>query len=115
MVSARTGTALMILALALVGPLLTGCNKAGDVSEERLAKMAGGKLKDVVPVGGKILVDGTPKEGVNVYLYKPNGKKPHSECRTDADGEFCFTTSTDCDGLEPGEYRLTFKFIPKLR
>jgi 5-hydroxyisourate hydrolase-like protein (transthyretin family) len=77
--------------------------------------MAGGKLKDVVPVSGKVLVDGVPQGGVNVYLYRSTGGKVIAECRTDDDGTYCWTTHTECDGIEPGEYRLGFRYVPRQR
>src|SRR5579872_2991548 len=85
------------------------------MSEERLAKMAGGKLKDVVSVSGKVLVDGNPQAGVNLFLYPDNGGKVLAQCRTDSDGTYCWTTHTECDGLEPGKYRLAFEYVPKQR
>ena len=100
-----------LFAVALL--LFAGCERADDVSEARLAKMAGGKLKDVVSVSGKVLVDGAPQGGVNISLYKKAGGKPIADCRTDADGTYCWTTHVACDGLEPGEYRLGFEYIPK--
>ncbi len=93
--------------------LFIGCARADDVSEERLAMMAGGKLKDVVPVSGRVLVDGVPQGGVRIFLYAPTGGKAIAECRTDADGTYCWTTHTECDGVEPGEYRLGFSYVPK--
>lgn len=97
----------------LAGLLIIGCSRADDVSEARLAKMAGGKLKDVVPVSGRILIDGIPQGGVNLYLYASTGGKAIAECRTDSDGAYCWTTHTECDGLEPGKYRLGFRYVPK--
>jgi hypothetical protein len=102
-----------IFALAVV--LFVGCQSAEDVSEERLARMAGGKLKDVVPISGKVLVDGVPQGGVNLYLYKSSGGLTIAECRTDSDGTYCWTSHTECDGLEAGKYRLGFKYLPKRR
>jgi hypothetical protein len=96
--------------------LIAGCGPgADDVSPERLAQMAGGSLKDVVPVSGKVLVDGEPKGGVNIYLYASTGGKVIAECRTKADGTYCWVTHTACDGLEAGSYRLAFKYVPKPR
>jgi hypothetical protein len=77
--------------------------------------MAGGTLKDVVPVSGKVLVDGEPKEGVNLYLYAGTGGSAIAECRTKSDGTYCWSTYTPCDGLEAGSYRLAFKYVPKQR
>ncbi len=94
--------------------LLGGCgSSADDISEARLAQMAGGKLKDVVPISGKVLVDGAPQGGVNISLYAAAGGKVLAECRTDTDGTYCWTTHTSCDGIEPGNYRLGFQYVPK--
>jgi hypothetical protein len=96
--------------------LIAGCGPgADDVSKERLAKMAGGTLKDVVPISGRVLVDGEPKGGVNIYLYASSGGNAIAECRTNSDGTYCWSTHTTCDGLEAGSYRLAFTYIPKLR
>ena len=96
--------------------LIAGCgSSADDMSEGRLAQMAGGTLKGVVPVSGKVLVDGVPKDGVNIFLYASTGGKVITECRTDSDGAYCWTTHTECDGLEPGTYRLGFQYSPKQR
>src|SRR5262245_23558708 len=84
-------------ALALL--LIAGCGPgAGDTSPERLAQMAGGTLKDVVPISGKVLVDGEPKGGVNIYLYPSAGGNQIAQCRTNPDGTYCWTTHIGCDG-----------------
>jgi hypothetical protein len=102
------------LALALL--LVAGCGPgAGDVSQERLEQMSGGTLKDVVPVSGKVLVDGEPKGGVNIYLHASGGGPAIAECRTNPDGKYCWATHLPCDGIEAGSYRLAFKCFPKLR
>jgi hypothetical protein len=77
--------------------------------------MAGGTLKDVVPVSGKVLVDGEPKGGVNLYLYASTGGTAIAECRTNPDGTYCWSTHLPCDGIEAGSYRLAFKYVPKQR
>lgn len=99
----------------LFGVLLTvGCSDyKADLSEERLKSMAGGELKKVVPVSGQVLVDGTPTAGVNLYLHKAEGGPAIRETRTEDEGKFCWTTHLPCDGLEPGDYLLAFKHIPK--
>ena len=95
--------------------LITGCGGSGadDASKERLAQMAGGKLAEVVPVGGKVLVDGEAKAGVNLYLYSSDGSKLTGQSRTDSDGTYCWSTSLACDGIEAGSYRVAFRYIPK--
>lgn len=90
-----------------------GCGDGkNDASEERLAKMAGGKLQETFPVSGKVLVDGEPREGVMILLYK-EGALPATSCTTDEKGEYCWSTNKACDGLEPGKYRLGFQYFAK--
>ena len=95
---------------------LVGCGSdKQDVSEARLAKMAGGTLKDVVSVKGTVLVDGEPTAGVNLYLYPDGPGKALRQSRTGADGTYCWSTSMRCDGLEAGTYRIAFRHIPEER
>lgn len=105
-----------IAAACLVGLVsLSGCGTGKtDVSKERLKAMAGGELKDVVPVKGVVSVDGSPAAGVNLYLYREdNPAASIAECRTDQDGKYCWSTHLPCDGVEPGSYLLGFTYIPK--
>lgn len=95
---------------------LSGCSDSSkdDVSEERLKAMAGGTLKEVVPVKGVVQVDGAPTEGVNLYLFRDGEFNAWvSECRTDKEGKYCWSTNLGCDGVEPGKYKLAFTYIPK--
>jgi hypothetical protein len=94
---------------------MCGCSDAKeDASKERLKSMAGGVLKEVVPVKGIVNVDDLPTEGVNLYLYREGDLSSWiSECRTDVLGSYCWSTNLSCDGLEPGDYRVTFTHIPK--
>ncbi len=100
--------------LGLVACLGCSSDEKGDVSLKRLKSMAGGELKEVFPVNGVVKVDGNPTEGVNLYLFREDElSSPISECRTDKDGKFCWTTTLSCDGLPPGKYKLGFSYIPK--
>src|SRR6187549_3927495 len=93
-----------VVALAVL--LIAGCGTGkGDVSKERLEQMAGGTLKEVVPVSGKVLVDGEPKGGVNLYLHPDAGGESITTCRTKEDGTYCWSTNMACDGIAPGKYR----------
>lgn len=74
--------------------------------------MSGGPVKDVTPVKGKVLVDGTPAAGVNLYLYPPDGSMVITEARTNADGTYCWSMYSTCDGLAAGDYKLTFRHVP---
>ena len=93
--------------------LLAGCGSDGDRSKENLESMVGSALKAVVPVSGKVLIDGEAKDGVNLYLFKPDGTAMPNNARTKADGTYCWTTYEVCDGLEAGEYVVCFRHIPK--
>lgn len=85
------------------------------MSKERLTKMAGGALKDVVPVSGKVLVDGEPKGNVNLFLHPADGGPSILSIRTNPDGTYCWSTHSSCDGLEPGDYVIAFTYVPKLK
>lgn len=94
--------------------LAVGCgSSAGDVSKERLAQMAGGKLKEVVPVSGKVLVDGEPKPEVVLQVYPAEGGSLVTETRTKPDGTYCLSTHLACDGIEAGTYKIAFEHFPK--
>lgn len=100
----------------LVVSFSLGCGDAKkDVSKERLEKMAGGALKNVVPVSGTVRVDGEPKAGVNLYLHPDTGGEAITTCRTKEDGTYCWSTYTTCDGLPAGKYRLAFRLVPQMK
>jgi hypothetical protein len=95
--------------------LMVGCGSGSYTrSDADLAKISGGELKEVVPVAGKITVDGSPVAGVNVYFHSKVNEPPSTVARTDAAGKYCVSTYRPCDGIVPGEYLLTFKFMPKM-
>jgi len=101
----------------LVILLMAGCSsQKDDASAERIKAMAGGELKKVVPVSGKVLLDGQPKEGISIVLYPdpPTGVVA-GEVRTKSDGTYCWGTYGECDGIAPGKYKVTFRLIPKPR
>ena len=93
--------------------LIVGCGSdKGDATKARLKAMAGGELKVVVPVSGTVLVDGQPVTGVLLQLWSSNtSEKPRKSVVAGADGKYCWSTYTPCDGLEPGAYKLTFKHL----
>lgn len=94
--------------------LVLGCG-GGSMSNSQLEKMMGSKVKEVVPVSGKVLVDGAPQKNVTISLYAATGDKPINTATTDAEGKYCWTNYRTCDGLEPGEYRLTFTSVKPKR
>jgi hypothetical protein len=100
---------------ALATLLFAGCGDKTktDVSDERLKEMAGGELKEVVEIRGTIFLDGEPTEGINLSLYDAATGKQVSTARTDADGKYCWSTYDNCDGVAPGEYVVTFTYVPK--
>ena len=94
--------------------LVAGCGSSNDhFSKAHLEKIAGGKLKEVVPVSGIVTVDGEPVFGVNINLHQSTGGDPIRTVTTDDKGSYCWSTHVNCDGLEPGEYKLTFTYTPK--
>jgi len=96
--------------------VIVGCdNQKDDASAERIKAMAGGELKAVVPVSGKVLVDGQPTGGVTVTLYSELGGTSAGESQTKTDGTYCFQTYGECDGIAPGKYRVAFRLMPKQR
>ncbi len=92
-----------------------GCGGSGkdDESRERLEKMTGGPLKGTVSITGHVLVDGKPMAGVNLYLFPISGGTSLRQCRTNAEGMYCWSTYVNCDGLEAGSYRIAFRLIPE--
>ena len=102
----------VILSLQVI---ILGCGSGGITrTDADLAKIAGGALKDVVPVSGSVEVDGEPAAGVNIYLYPEGSANYVLFARTDANGNYCWATYRSCDGIEPGKYILTFKHMPKM-
>ena len=96
--------------------LIAGCaDNKEDASAERLKAMAGGELKKVVPVSGKVLLDGQPKEGVTISLYPEPAGAAVGEVVTNADGTYCWQTYSECDGILPGTYWVAFRLTPKQR
>ena len=106
----------LFFSLCLLGLVtFSGCSDAKeDLSQERLKSMAGGTLAEVVPVKGTVNVDGSPAEGVNLYLFREGDLTTWvKECRTDKEGKYCWSTNLACDGVEPGNYLVAFTYIPK--
>lgn len=108
-----------MVAVSVLGlSLISGCGGDGktDVTKDRLKAMAGGQLKDVVVVKGVVTIDGSPVKGVNLFLYRENElANPVKEAQTDDQGKYCWSTSTACDGLEPGIYGVGFTYVPKAK
>ena len=106
----------LIFSTCLLGLVtFSGCaDGKDDLSEDRLKSMAGGTLKEAVPVKGIVNVDGAPAQGVNLFLYSEGDfARVVSESRTDSEGKYCWSTNVSCDGVEPGSYRVSFTYIPK--
>src|SRR5690606_18418746 len=90
----------LCLLLLLPAILLAGCSNERSVDEGDLASMAGGELKETVPVSGTVHVDGLPAEDVFIYAYpKGNVTAPVAQIQTKPDGTYCWTTYALCDGL----------------
>jgi len=95
--------------------LLAGCsNDKADTSEERMKSMTGNDTRKLVPVSGKVTVDGQPTGGVSVILFPdPPAGVVANETLTKPDGTYCLITYGECDGIPAGKYKVTFKLIPK--
>lgn len=69
--------------------------------------------KEVVPVTGKVNLDGQPAQGVVVRFYPKgsvNDPDPNSfKGGVDEEGNLYAGTYADKDGLAPGEYMVTFE------
>ncbi len=86
------------LAVLLLGLSVAGCGK------KQPAKLA------VYEVTGKLLVNGQPAEGAEIYFHPSNsidGLSSVPVTRTEADGSFAAGTYAQHDGLPSGEYLLT--------
>jgi hypothetical protein len=93
---------------------VVGCGGESNAQlKKRLEKVSGGKMKVVVPVSGKVTVDGKAAAGVDISIHKMTGGNPLRTTSTDKDGKYCWSTYLTCDGLEAGEYKITIKYIPK--
>ncbi|MCA9109581.1 MAG: hypothetical protein KDA52_06520 [Planctomycetaceae bacterium] len=93
---------------------LVGCNGETEVTDEDIKKMAGGDMKETVPVSGTVLIGGSPAAGVDIYAYtEASGVEPAARTSTKPDGTYCWTTYKLCDGLVPGSYRLAFAHFTK--
>jgi hypothetical protein len=88
-----------LLAVPLVFWAIWGCN--------------GSPQKTLVPVRGKLTVDGKPAVGAIVTLHPavddPQAVRPTGQTR--ADGEFELTSYYSGDGAAPGEYRVTVTWL----
>ena len=105
----RSNVLLVLSALLL----LTGCDGERDTSKSALEEMAGGSLKETIPVSGTVFIDGTPTGSVIIYAYTDeSGTKAVAQTTTGADGKYCWTTHQACDGIPPGKYNLAFAHVP---
>ncbi|MFO1020483.1 MAG: hypothetical protein U0903_07275 [Planctomycetales bacterium] len=113
----------LVLALALI----SGC---GDGKKGPRTEESGGPgakpPSNLVKVGGTVTIDGQPVPGVHVLLVPmAEVQKAQSESRrfthvgqygtTDKDGKWFYTTFSQGDGVEPGEYAVIFRWLPRLK
>jgi len=103
MIRAKTITSLIFLCASAA---LIGCGN----SEPK-----GGPRAKTVPLTGTVLVNGKPEEGVTVYCHPINGGVENRVLSgtTDASGNVFISTYVSGDGVPPGEYALTFKWLEK--
>lgn len=77
-------------------------------------ELKGGPRVEVVPVTGKVLVDGKPAKGVIVDFYRVgvagvDFAVPNPQGITDENGVMTLSTYMSGDGGAPGEYNLVFE------
>jgi 5-hydroxyisourate hydrolase-like protein (transthyretin family) len=97
-----------LAAACLVGALAFWCSGCGE------EEMKGGPRVEVVPVTGKVLVDGKPGKGVVVDFYRVGVSGvdfavPQPQGVTDENGNLTLSTYLSGDGGAPGEYKLVFQ------
>jgi 5-hydroxyisourate hydrolase-like protein (transthyretin family) len=107
----RSGFFVLLSSVVL---LLAGCGSGADFSDADLDEMAGGQRKETVPVSGAVTVGGEPAAKVQIKAYtKESGMEPAAQGETRADGTYCLSTYKECDGIQPGSYRLAFTQVEK--
>ncbi len=109
--SSKINVGILCITSLLWSVALSGCQH--EMTDIERLELTHGTLNDVVPVGGTITVDGQPQAGIAVILYDGEGKKlaPIRPALTDEDGRYDFTKYVAADGVEPGNYKLTFKWL----
>ena len=95
-------------AACLVVTVASWCSGCGE------EEMKGGPRVEVVPVTGKVLVDGKPVKGVVVDFYRVgvpgvDFAVPQPQGITDENGNLTLSTYLSGDGGAPGEYKLVFQ------
>lgn len=89
----------MLATIVLTAPFLaSGCGKAGP------------DRTTVVPVDGKVTLNGQPLPGAMIVLHPKNGgssSAPTPRAQVEKDGSFRITTYDSGDGAPPGEYVAT--------
>ncbi len=90
-----------LICFAIVCPitLVAGCG--GDA--------AVGKKAAIVPLTGKLLVDGQPRGGASLQFMplSADGGATTAYAVTEADGSFSATTYVTGDGIAPGKYKIS--------
>lgn len=114
------------LCLALMVCIMSGC--PGKTKPPETGSASGGPGQksgsDNVPLGGVVTLNGKPAQGIRVYLTtKENAAKStdaHAPfvavglgASTDAEGKWKYGTTTQADGVAPGEYVVYFHWLPR--
>jgi hypothetical protein len=108
----------ILAAMAIGGVAGCGSSKAKDSVNEVL-KQSGKSRSDVIPLSGKLTIDGQPAEGgalgqprIMVLLFDQAklDAPPRNVLKAlcNGKGEFAFSTYDEGDGVPPGKYVLTF-------
>lgn len=93
----------MLLSALLAGALLAGCGSSGKTTPAEL-----------IPVEGTVKLGGAPTSDILVNLTPyGNTKGQGAWGKTDAAGAFKLLHLSNKEGVEPGEYVISFSYLVK--
>ncbi len=101
-----TSTKTTSLFCFLAALVLAGCAKQ---------EPKGGPRQETVPLSGTVSVDGKPEKGITVYCHPQEEGSVNRVLSgsTDETGKVIISTYISGDGVPPGNYNLTFKWLKK--
>jgi hypothetical protein len=77
-----------------------------------LAGCGGASISGLVPVTGKVTLDGQPLSGAQVVFVPSGGTGRAASAATDASGVYSLVTNTD-KGAMPGNYKVQVNYITR--
>jgi len=97
--------------LVIVCLMTVGCGAESPASR---AAIHGIKADHLVPVRGRVVIDGKGVPDVWVRLAKkgePALRKKAPAATTDSEGKFVFSTNLNGDGIAPGDYVISLEWL----